>query len=44
VPVLYVPNHEVVGSWVVGLGTSLPKMWWVVYDPPNTGKTIDLPA
>ena len=34
VPVVYVPNHEVVGLSVVGLGTSMPKMRWVVYDPP----------
>jgi hypothetical protein len=34
-PVVYVPNHEVVGLSVVGLGTSLPKMRWVVYDPPT---------
>ena len=32
-PVLYVPNHEVVGLSVVGLRTPLPKMRWVVYDP-----------
>ena len=41
---VYGPNHEVVGLSVVGLRTPLPKMRWVVYDPPITGKTIDLPA
>ena len=34
VPVVYGPNHEVVGLSVVGLRTPLPKMRWVVYDPP----------
>ena len=33
-PVVYVPNHEVVGLSVVGLRTPMPKMRWVVYDPP----------
>ncbi len=33
VPVVYGPNHEVVGLSVVGLRTPLPKMRWVVYDP-----------
>ena len=33
VPVVYVPNHEVVGLSVVGLRTPLPKMRWGVWLP-----------
>jgi len=32
-PVVYGPNHEVVGLSVVGLRTPLPKMRWGVWLP-----------